>query len=191
MPLGLVPLARRQQGFQGISRGPALADAKERIDPEGRITGVGRAAQLGNPQPEGLAQVVLGEGLAPFKGRPEPYGDAGELQLPGDDQAIAAVVARADQHQRPPRLKRWPEIGFLQPPADGQGGLLHQCLHRQAVLEEHLLESGHLLAADQQVLGVAWGPTGRGQNSTDGVSSMMERTATVGIGALLRCSRCI
>ena len=187
----LLPLALQEQFLELSPRRPALADAKEGIDPDGWIPGLGGRFELGDPQPEGLAQVAFGEGFAPLKGAPDPHGDAGQVQLPGDHEAIAAVVAGAHQHERPMRLELCPAVRLLQPPADGQRGLLHQRLHGHAVGEEHLLELGHLRAAHQEVLGVAGGPTERGQNSTGGGSSMMERTATVGIGALLRCSRCI
>ena len=64
----LLPLALQEQSLELAPRWSALADAEEGIDPDGWIPGFGGRFQLGDPQPEGLAQVAFSEGFAPLYG---------------------------------------------------------------------------------------------------------------------------
>ena len=90
-PLGL---ALGQQGFDGGAGGAALADPEQGVDPQGFAAGLRRLLQPGDPKPEAVAQMALAEWLIALKRAPDRHLDPGQVQLPGDYQPIAAVVAR-------------------------------------------------------------------------------------------------
>ena len=173
---GPLLLTGLQQLLQGRLGGAVLADAQQGIDPQGGAGWIGGFGCEAEAEPFAMPQVGRGEGLVRRHGAPDRRGDAGEVQFAGDDQAIAAVVARPHQHQGPMPL----QVG---PPATtegchhGQGRLFHQRLHRQSAGKQGLLECGHLAAAHQQMGGAALRPWCSGVEGGRGVQG---RAASLG-----------
>ena len=158
---GLQPLPLRQQGFNGGSGGAPLADAKQGVDPQGRPLGRRWLRQPLDAQPERMAPMAGGERFVPAKWTPNRGGHPRQLQLPGDHQPVAAVMARSHQHQGPMAAQPLAMVR-QQSPTHRQGRLFHQRLHRQATGEQLLLQLGHLAAAHQQMVGIAAGPGRQG-----------------------------
>ena len=90
---------------------------------------------------------------------PNRGGHPRQLQLPGDHQPVAAVMARSHQHQGPMAAQPLAMV-CQQAPTHRQGRLLHQRLHRQATGEQLPLQVGHLAATHQQMVGITAGPGG-------------------------------
>jgi hypothetical protein len=97
-----------------------------------------------------MAQVGGREWFVALKRAPDPHRHPGQVQFPGHNKGIAAVVTWPNQH------KHSGLEGFVlqQMAAHQQGRLFHQGLHRQPTGEQLLLELGHLSAADEQVIGI-------------------------------------
>ena len=193
------PAPLLQQPADPCFQRPVLADAEQRVDPDRRIVGGWCLLQGGDAEPAGMAPVGLGERFAPLERTPQAHGDPRQLQLPRHHQPIAAVVPRSHQHQRAALPQLRPTVGLPQPLRHGQGGLLHQRLHRQAAGEQLLLQRRHLAAGHEQVLSVAGGPGegllacrpvrpgGREQDRPEGGRPMMERSRRSGRRARSLC----
>ena len=95
---GLQPLPLRQQGFDGGPGGAPLADAKQGVDPQGWPLGRRWLRQPLDAQPERMAPMAGGERFVLAEWTPNGGGHPRQLQLPGDYQPVAAVMARSHQH---------------------------------------------------------------------------------------------
>ena len=139
-------LARLQQLAEFRAQGPPLAQAKEGIEPEGRIAGIRSRFQLRDAQPPGVAEVLGCELFLGVKRAPDPHGNPAQVQFTGHHQAITAVVAGPHQHQQSMAL----EIRVLQHGlGQSQAGLLHQCRHWQPLRKEGCFQLLHGAAAEQ------------------------------------------
>jgi len=163
---GPLALARRQQALDRLTGGALLAGAEQGIDPEARVSWIRAGGSPRQAQPEGMAPVGLRERFAALEWSPEPNLDAGQVQLPGHHQPIAAVVARPHQHQH--AIGQQGRLGE-QPPADQEGRLLHQGFDGQPAGEQLHLQGRHLVRAHQQVGGITGWP-GRHGNGGAGWS---------------------
>ena len=177
--VGALPAAGLQQSAHRPLQRTALADAEQGIEPHGRISRIRGLLQGRNAEPAGMAPVGGSEGFVALERAPDPHGDARQLQLARHHQSVATVVAWPHQHQGAPLLQLPPPGGATQFGRDGQGGLLHQGLHRQPAGEQLLLQRRHLGGTHQQVGAVATRPGEIGHGWVGGCGSMMGRASAL------------
>ena len=133
---GVDRLDQRRQPTLDI---PVEAGSKQRIDDQFGAPDDVRNGAFDHPPPEIAMEggVPLEPVLLPEQG--QPHRPAALLEQPRHHEAVAAVVARAAQHQR---------LARHEPSGDGVGdrpaGILHQVQGRNARLHRHRVCAGHL-----------------------------------------------